>query len=601
MLDGAPVMNDLDRLPLGSDRAMALVHLLHHVAAAANAASSLQDVLACVLPGLCTVTGWDLAHVFLVDVANPTRVASVGAWHVRADCESRIAPFIDHAGQITRVDALGFSRRVVETGEVAWCTGADEPGDGERIRLARACGLSAAAAFPIEVGPEVAAVLECFALEPRPRDDDVADVIAQAGTQLGRVIERERSAAALREVARALQREVAQRREAEEVVRSQVDTMSAVAEALASEPRLDAFLAYLLRAIAQQLQAEGAGIWVTQHDGRHVQPAFSYEGGRVLSAVESLHPAMRGPIDLEDESPIVQAVFRCRRPLVHDVATDPLIRPDDRDYLVAQGVTTVLNLPLFMHDRLVGFLTARRTSTLPFTEEHVRVGQALAAHAALAIELTRLAEDTRATAVVQERSRLARDMHDTLAQAFTGLLAQVEAARRNLDDRADVAERLGRAADMAREGLAEARRAVWALQPHMAPEDLSRRIHAAAARVRDESGLDVVIEERGVPAQLPPDVGQAVLRVIQEALTNVQRHAAARQVVVDVRYGDADVRVCVSDDGAGFDTGAAYQGYGMTSMRERVERLGGAFAVESSPQGTAIDAWLPLPPGGAQA
>lgn len=203
-------------------------------------------------------------------------------------------------------------------------------------------------------------------------------------------------------------------------------------------------------------------------------------------------------------------------------------------------------------------------------------------------------EQARLAGVQQERQRLAREIHDTIAQSLAATLAQLQAAQAEEDPRA----RLARATELAREALAEARRSVLDLSPaalngatHLrdALADLVRRWdgeHRAAAR----------LHVTGPARQLHPEVEATILRVAQEALANVAKHADATQVRVTLTYDEEDVILDVRDDGAGFDlrdTPAAAS-FGLRGMRQRAERLAGVLDVESSPgAGAAICLRLP--------
>jgi len=198
-----------------------------------------------------------------------------------------------------------------------------------------------------------------------------------------------------------------------------------------------------------------------------------------------------------------------------------------------------------------------------------------------------------------ERARLAREIHDTLAQGFAGIVTQLQAAEQAPD--AAARDRHAAAAlELARDGLAEARRSVQALRPvALDAAALPEAITTAARRWSARTGIDAVVETSGDPAQLPTNTEVALLRAAQEALANVERHAQARSVSLRLRYADHRVRLEVRDDGSGFESGAAAgrvtEGYGLVAMRERIEALAGDLVVDSRPgRGTAILAEVPV-------
>jgi signal transduction histidine kinase len=201
--------------------------------------------------------------------------------------------------------------------------------------------------------------------------------------------------------------------------------------------------------------------------------------------------------------------------------------------------------------------------------------------------------------VLAERQRLAREIHDTLAQDFTSIVLHLEAADAALPAEAEpIRPHVTRARDTARAGLAEARRLVLALRPELLENaslpDALRRIAATWA---EETGVPVAVAVTGEPAPLHPEAEVTLLRAAQEALTNVRKHAQARQVSVTLSYMGDQVTLDVQDDGVGFDASAPTEGFGLAAMRQRVEQLGGAVVVESAPgRGTTAAVTLPLQP-----
>jgi len=394
---------------------------------------------------------------------------------------------------------------------------------------------------------------------------------------------------------RALIHEIDQRRQAEQLARAQADALVQTLDAVATEQRIDAVLSNVLRAIAQQLQAQGAGLWVVGPDGRQIVPQLYCEDGQVIPASQSTHPAMQRIADLTDEHPLVQQMIVTRRPLVHEIATDTVIQPEIRNHLKSKAITTVLTIPLFMKERLVGFLTARRGGPAHFSDEHVRIGQALAHQASLALELTRLAHIARRSAVADERARLAGDIHDALAQSFTAVIVQLEAARRAVSKSA-ADSHLQQATQAAREGLAAARRSVAAVRATSDdPVSLIARVSEELSRATSFSTQKVNLSVRGEPIEMAAGVAEPLVRVVQEALTNATRHAGGAAVRVGVEFAPGAAAVVVEDDGPGFDPAASPDGFGLRIMRERVELAGGSLSLDAAPgRGTRIRATMPV-------
>jgi signal transduction histidine kinase len=199
-----------------------------------------------------------------------------------------------------------------------------------------------------------------------------------------------------------------------------------------------------------------------------------------------------------------------------------------------------------------------------------------------------------------ERQRLARDIHDTLAQGFVSIVLQLQAAEAELPGGAAEARgHLERARRTAADNLAEARRLVWDLRPaQLRAAPLGEALGRLAGRVAEETGLVATATVTGTPKPLNPDAEVTLLRVTQEALANVTRHAHAGRVAVTLSYMDGETTLDVRDDGTGFapaaDGHGANGGLGLRGMRERVEALGGRLAVETAPgRGTTIAVTVP--------
>ncbi|MGH3712808.1 MAG: sensor histidine kinase [Micromonosporaceae bacterium] len=220
------------------------------------------------------------------------------------------------------------------------------------------------------------------------------------------------------------------------------------------------------------------------------------------------------------------------------------------------------------------------------------------------LDRLRAAQDARAAAerqagVAAERQRLARDIHDTVTQGLASVVMLLEAAQAS---GSDGEQHVARALRVARDSLAESRRVVWALRPApLADGQLPDALRALVDRLADETGIHGEVTVTGAARALEEDTQTALLRVAQEALSNLRRHARARRVDLTLSYMEDVVALDVQDDGAGINLGdpaeataPAPGGLGMRSMRERVEELGGAFTLESAPgEGTTIAVTLP--------
>jgi len=217
-----------------------------------------------------------------------------------------------------------------------------------------------------------------------------------------------------------------------------------------------------------------------------------------------------------------------------------------------------------------------------------------------------LAAAERQAGTLAERQRLARDLHDTLTQGFASVVLLLEAAEESLALGRPVERHIEQALRSARDNLAESRRVVWALRPRpLAEQPLAQALGELTGRLGEETGLRAETIVTGTIRPQPAEVEEALLRIVQEALANVRKHAAASRVTVTLSYLDTMTMVDVHDDGVGFDhaatVAAAGAGLGLHAMAERVAALGGSVAVESAPgEGTTIAVQVPAPAGDNQ-
>jgi signal transduction histidine kinase len=223
--------------------------------------------------------------------------------------------------------------------------------------------------------------------------------------------------------------------------------------------------------------------------------------------------------------------------------------------------------------------------------------------AQLAATRAELAETARSAGVLAERERLARELHDTVAQGFISVVTQLESAEQALDAGGAAAigrsrEHLEKARHTARDSLAELRRSVRALRPDLLESSsLPQALQQAVQRWSAEHAVPAELRTTGTVTALHPDTELALLRIAQEALSNAGRHAHPSRVVVSLSYLRDTVTLDVDDDGAGFDGVARPHptgGFGLVGMRERIEAVGGRLDVETAPgDGTTIAVSVP--------
>ena len=257
---------------------------------------------------------------------------------------------------------------------------------------------------------------------------------------------------------------------------------------------------------------------------------------------------------------------------------------------------TVLYLPLLLGTTTLGMLTVNSQERRRYSAADLDLAQALVQQLTLAIQLARLGQSARDAAVLDERNRLACEIHDTLAQGFTGIVVQLEAAEDSLDDDPTAArDHLDRARRLARSSLTEARRSVQALRPQaLESEDLVHAPARTADNLTAGTPTRAEVHIYGTTRPLAADTESALLRIGQEAVTNALRYAAAPNIRLALTFHPTTIALQVHDDGQGFDPAAPRRGFGLIGMRERTTRLGGTLTLTSRPGcGTTVLAEVP--------
>lgn len=381
----------------------------------------------------------------------------------------------------------------------------------------------------------------------------------------------------------------------EKLSRGQVEALKSTLDTLAMEPAPTRLVEHVLRIIAKQFGAHSISVWRRDPGTGMIGIEFAFEDGHVVSSTDQRFAGMDRWLPMEERWPWPE-VFRTGKPsLIEDIRTVPPFALRDR--LLPMGIVTVLLVPMFVAGRLEGAIGLRFIEKRGFDAEEIELAQALANQAMLMIQFTRLSAQSRDTAVIAERNRIARDIHDTLAQGFTGVIVQLEAAEdANLQGLPrEAGNHLNRARDLARESLNEARRSVLALRPQaLDASNLSSALEKLFVRMTEGTGLQSKFTVLGTARSLPPDWEENLFHIGQEILTNALRHAQAANFTAKLLFLPGEVCLDLHDDGRGFDPSSKSDGYGLLGVRERVEGMGGRLSVQSSPAtGTAIRINLP--------
>jgi PAS domain S-box-containing protein len=298
-----------------------------------------------------------------------------------------------------------------------------------------------------------------------------------------------------------------------------------------------------------------------------------------------------------------RAVIQGRKPvIIPDVrADDPLARA----FRTAAGeelATTYayircwMGVPLMVKERVIGMLSLDHGQSHFYTPQHASLALAFASQAAVAIENAQLYEQARQLAALEERQKLARELHDSVSQALYGIALGARTARTWLDrDPGQVAEPLDYVLSLAEAGLAEMRALIFELRPEsLETEGLVSALRKQAASIRARHHIEVNTTLCDEPPS-PPAVKEALYRIAQEALHNTVKHARASRVDLRLACADGWLDLEVSDDGVGFDASGTFPGHlGLHSMRERAEKVGGRLILDSAPgRGARIRARAP--------
>jgi signal transduction histidine kinase len=251
----------------------------------------------------------------------------------------------------------------------------------------------------------------------------------------------------------------------------------------------------------------------------------------------------------------------------------------------------------FEASRLAGFGFQSRNHQFPASAARGRSNS----NATLAIDLSQAVETSPCSAVIEERNRMAAELHDTLAQEFAGILLHLEAAG-SLENarRENLSECLARARELAKSGLEDTRRMLLGLRPKsLEGVQLADALRQLAVRFSHDCGIDCSFSMSGRAQKFSDDIENELYRVAQEALCNVRKHSRARSVTILLSYKSGGVVLGIKDNGQGFvepQHQAGAHGFGLPTMRDRALRLGGRMDINSAPgAGTELRMTVPLP------
>ncbi len=429
----------------------------------------------------------------------------------------------------------------------------------------------------------------------QPVKDETGTVLRLMGTVMD-VTERKQAADALRA--------------SDLLARGQLDALKKTLDRLSLESEPEKFLEQVLRVICQQLDAHSISAWEINRNIGCMDLVASYEGNRLhLPTPEEMqvlpqegfatspHPVwsdffrdgnfcVYGRID---SNPVRILVAKDPNGPWHDnfgiSAANPLVLKIC-ERLSTLGVAATLCSPMLVGGKVIGFFSIRFNQKRTFRQEEIELTRAISHQAMLAIQLMRLSQQSRQTAVMAERNRMARDIHDTLAQGFTGVIMQLEAAKgaTKQGDLVEAETRIERAGELARSSLGEARRSVRALRPHSLRNGrLFMTLDNMLKRMTEGTDLNAEFRAEGDERAIPAEYEDGLMRIAQESLTNAVKHANARNFKATLSVGAKTIQLQLVDDGRGFDPQTEHEGFGLIGMKERVEQMNGEFIIRAKP------------------
>ena len=370
--------------------------------------------------------------------------------------------------------------------------------------------------------------------------------------------------------------------------RAQTNALKETVAALNHEKELEAFMRQALTTIAERLAVDYGTLFVHDEQDGTVSPQMVYQKGEVHS-ISTFNSEVPLPVNAPD-LPIWHHLLETNTALTIDnPAQDPRIL--NKELLARQGISTILYIPLFVGERLAGFFGLNLLEKRRFAPAEIDLAVTLAQLVTLAMQLAQLAEQQENAAIDAERTRMSRELHDTLAQGLTGILVQLEAAEDALQFEPEaVSSHLMRARTLARSGLGEARRSVYGLRPEILEQQgLPKALENELRKMTADGDMTASYRVLGTPFPLSPEITGELLRIGQEGITNAVRHSESDKIEVELHYEKEKIALKVIDHGLGFDPAINGAGFGLTSMRERAVEMGGTLHINSQPnKGTTI-------------
>ncbi|MFL6010029.1 MAG: GAF domain-containing sensor histidine kinase [Rubrobacteraceae bacterium] len=370
----------------------------------------------------------------------------------------------------------------------------------------------------------------------------------------------------------------------------ELSVLNEIARELNRSVNLGEALGFTLAQVAELLGLRTGWIWLMNEDSSEPY----------LAAVQNLPPALADDPRRMDGSGYCYCLDTYKRGDLEGAANVNVLTCSRLGGLVdgTDGLRYHASIPLYAQEKKLGVMNVASPGWRSLSPEDLQLLYTIGDLLSIAVERAELFARSTRLGAVEERNRLAREIHDTLAQGLTATTLQLESADALLDAGSEKAHGpLRRALSLTRSNLEEARRSVLDLRASpLEGRPLSEALKALVERWEAETGIAARYGAVNGSRPLPPSVEAALYRICQEALTNVARHAGAERATVRLVATPDRVRLAVEDDGSGFDAaGVPEDRHGIVGMRERAEVLGGTLEVRSEPgEGTRIEVTAPL-------
>ena len=423
---------------------------------------------------------------------------------------------------------------------------------------------------------------------PRHWTQQEMDVLTAAADSIGAALHRKELVDRLvAERLRAEQERAAELAKANEALKRSVGYLT-------TADSLQSFLAAVLQESIQASGAVTAAVFVYNPYSNTLQmTALVLHDGVVDISTDPRTEIWRSPVPA-DTTPAWQVMSQKREIFWFDNNDSSLEHwPISIPWHKQLGHKGILTIPLLIGEQSLGFLGLCFSSYQKPSETKLEQCWTLAQHAVLALQMARLAEEAKQAAILGERNRMAREIHDSLAQVFTSVLVRLQTAQLALQDNPTEAQTyLDQTSDLARQGLSEARRSVHALRPQVLEGgNLAGALSHCLHQITHGTSVHASFHQTGQSYRLPEQLQLELFRIGQEAITNACKHAHPTTIEVELSFLSQQIQLAIQDNGQGFILAdpPQSQGFGLIGMHERTQIIGGKLTISSQPQqGTQV-------------